>query len=128
MSGVQRLGLLLASIAVAAAVVSVAIVVTRPPSRTISIDELRAGVDFVLGGVRIQETGFQDNQNGPVVDGGYIASFRVTFPDSVFEDLDFQFDGYCPVGAASEGSTPHHGPTAVFKHWCGDAFVRVTVT
>src|SRR5207247_6525600 len=72
MSGVQRLGLLLASIAVAAAVVSVAIVVTRPPSRTISIDELRAGVAFVLGGVLIQDTGITENQNGHVADGGSI--------------------------------------------------------
>ncbi len=123
-----RLAVLIGSIAVIAAVLAVGVfVLTRPPSRAISIEELRAGIDFVLGAVRFQQTGFVDNQNGPVVDGGYVVSFRVGFAAGVSEDVSFAFDGYCAVGSVSEVSTDHRGPAAVFRHECGQGNIRVTV-
>lgn len=103
------------------------VVLTSPTSRELSIDELRKGTDFVLGLVRFTQTRFVDNQNGPVVDGGYVVSFLIEFPDASTEDFDFAFDGFCPFGSVNEQKTVHQGPATMFRHVCGTGFIRVVL-
>jgi len=122
-----RIAILVMSLAIVAVVVVVAVVLTRPPSTTLSIEQLRSGTNFMLGGVRFNQTGFVDHQNGPIVDGGYIVTFHITFADGTSENVEFPFDGYCPVGAVSQVSTTHRGPTVTFQHSCGENFIRATV-
>ena len=64
--------ILITALAVVALVVVVTVVVTAPPSRVLSVDELRLGTSFTLGGVGFTVTGFADYQTGPIVDGGYV--------------------------------------------------------
>ena len=121
--------ILIAALAVIG-VTGIAVILTSlplNPSRTFSIGELRSGTNFTLGGVRFNQTGFEDYQNGPIVDGGYVVSFHLTFADGTSEDLSFPFDGYCPAGSVSRVSTVHRSPMATFSHSCGDAFIHVTV-
>ncbi len=125
--------LLAAAVSIALVVVVVAIwsfpLQGLPPSAsaTFSISDLRSGTNFTLGGVRFVQTGFQDFQTGPIVDGGYFVSFRVAFPDGTSETVDFGFDGYCPAGSISQASTVHRSPAATFRHVCGEDFIRVSV-
>ncbi len=92
--------------------------------RTISVDELRAGISFNLGGVYFQQTGFEDTS---YEDGPLRATFRIAFPDSAVETLAFQFDGFCAVGTESRISSMHRAPTAVFTHSCGRNPIGVLV-
>ena len=96
-------------------------------SQVLTIPELRSWTNFTLGGVRFVQTGFADFQTGPIVDGGYVASFAITFFDGASEHVDFHFDGYCPSGSVDQTSTVHRGPAARFRYVCGDDFIRVTV-
>ena len=121
--------ILIAALAVIG-VTGIAVILTSlplNPSRTFSIGELRSGTNFTLGGVRFNQTGFEDYQNGPIVDGGYVVSFHLTFADGTSEDLSYPFDGYCAVGSVSRLSTVHRSPMATFSHACGDDFIRVTL-
>ena len=122
--------ILIAALAVIAVAGVVAVILTTLPpnsSRTFSIGELRSGTNFTLDDVRFNQTGFEDYQNGPIVDGGYVVSFHLTFADGTSEDLSYPFDGYCAVGSVSRLSTVHRSPMATFSHACGDDFIRVTL-
>jgi len=123
----DRLAVLVIILAIVAVAGVVGIVLTRPPSTVISLAELRAGTSFTLGGVRFVQTGFDDFQTGPLVDGGYRVRFHVTFPDGATETVEFSFDGYCAAWTVSEASTMHRDPMATFTNICGEDFVRVTV-
>ena len=121
--------ILIAALAVIG-VAGIAVILTSfplNPSRTFSIGELRSGTNFTLGDVRFNQTGFEDYQTGPIVDGGYVVSFHLTFADGTSEDLRFPFDGYCPIGSVSPVSTVHRSPMATFSHACGYDFIRVTL-
>ena len=121
--------ILIAALAVIG-VAGIAVILTSfplNPSRSFSIGELRSRTNFTLGGVRFNQTGFEDYQNGPIVDGGYVVSFHLTFADGTSEDLSYPFDGYCAVGSVSRLSTVHRSPMATFSHACGDDFIRVTL-
>lgn len=114
---------LLAAIAIAlAAMLVLALVAVPTSSRTLSIEELRAGVDFVLGGVRVQETYFRDLSQ---VDAGTDVAFLLHFPDATSENVSFVFQTFLcsDVTAAST----HHNPQVVFHAFCGESSVLVAV-
>jgi len=122
-----QIAILIVTLAVVALVFVVIVVLVVPPSAVLSVDELRSGTNFTLGGVRLNQTRFVDNQNGPIVDAGYVVTFHITFQDGTSEDVEFQFGSYCPAGSVTQLSTAHRGPTVTFHHMCGENFIRATV-
>lgn len=105
-----------------AALVALALVAVPAPSRTLTTEALRDGVDFDLAGVRIQETYFHDLSQQ---DGGTEVAFLLHFPDGASENVSFVFQtSLCQdVTAASI----HRGPQVVFRAFCGESSVLVAV-
>ena len=103
---------------------TIATLAFAPPSRTLSIQGLRRGTDFVLRGVRFDQIGFEDLSHS---DGPIRADYRILFPDGTSEDFSFRFDGFCAVGTLTEELTEHQRPVAVFRHVCGQDVIRVTL-
>ncbi len=92
------------------------------PSRTLSLQDLRTGVDFVLAGVRIQETYFKDLSQ---IDTGTTVAFLVHFADGTSENLSVVFQTFLcrDVTVASV----HRDPQVVFSARCGESSVLVAV-
>ncbi len=114
---------LIASAAVTlAALLALAIVQAPPPYRTLSLDELRAGVDFELAGVRVHESYFLDRS---MVDGGTRVAFLVTFEDGASQNVSFVYQTFLCQDVTI--ATAHTAPQMVFSTRCGESSVLVWV-
>ncbi len=114
---------LIASAAVTlAALLALALVQALLPSRTLTLDELRAGVDFGLAGVRVNETYFLDRS---LVDGGTRVAFLVHFADGASENVSFVYQIFVCQDVTT--ATAHTGPQMVFSTRCGESSVLVWV-
>ena len=92
------------------------------PSRTLSIQDLRAGADFDLAGVEIQETYFLDRS---MVDLGTTVAFLVHFADGTSENVSFVFQTFMCRDVTV--ATVHREPQVVFSARCGQSSVLVAV-
>lgn len=116
-----RYALLAAFAVVLAAMLILAAVAGPKASRTLTIQEMRAGVDFLLGGVRVQETSFDDQS---YVDLGTSIAFLLHFPDATVENVSFVFQRFACMDVTA--ASVHRGPQVVFHSSCGESSVLVT--
>lgn len=114
--------LLVVGTIVLAALLIVALVGVPPPSRRLTIEEMRTGVDFGLESVRIQETYFLDLSQ---VDGGTKVAFMLHFPDGTSENVSFVFRTFMCYDVTAMSA--HRDPQVVFRVGCGESSVLVTV-
>jgi len=118
----RNAGLALVAGIVATAVALVALALVALPSRTLTIDELREGVDFVLGGVRVQETYFHDLSQ---IDAGTTVAFLVHFPDGARENLSMVFQTFLCTDV--QVMSLHRGPGVLLSSACGSSSVLVAL-
>lgn len=108
--------------AVLAALLVLSVFAVPGPSRTLRLQDLRTGVDFVLAGVRIQETYFRDLSQ---IDAGTTVAFLVHFPDGTAENVSFTFQTFLCRDVTV--TSVHRDPQVVFSARCGESSVLVTV-
>lgn len=120
----RRVGAALAVFAAltAAALIALAIFQAPPPARILSLDDLRAGVDFTLAGVRVEESYFLDRS---MIDGGTTVAFLVHFGDGTTENVSFVYQTFACRDVTL--STAHLDPQVVFSARCGESSVLVWV-
>ncbi len=120
----HRVGAALISFAAVtlAALLALAILQAPPPTRTLTLDELRAGVDFELAGIRVNESYFLDRS---MVDGGTRVAFLVGFEDGASENVSFVYQTF--VCQDLTIATVHTAPQMVFSTRCGESSVLVWV-
>jgi hypothetical protein len=105
-----------------ALLVVVGFLATSPPSRTLTLDELKGHVAFELHGVQFQETYFKDLS---AIDGGTTVSFNVRFPDGASENLTLVFQTFLCYDASV--SSTHRNPQVVLHAECGQGSILVAV-
>ncbi len=120
----RRAAAALAAILAIPIAVLAALAFVRPPvpSRTLTLEELRAGVDLELAGVRIQESFFHDLSQ---VDGGTTVAFLVSFADGTSENVSFVYQTFLCRDVTA--TTAHLDPQVVFSARCGESSVLVQV-
>ncbi len=102
--------------------ITVALLRPSLPTRTLSLEELRTGVDFTLAGVRIQESYFLDRS---MVDAGTTVAFLVQFEDGASENVSFVYQTFLCRDVTA--MTAHGDPQVVFSARCGASSVLVQV-
>jgi len=97
---------------------------TLSTTRVLTVDELQAGMDFVLVGVRFRQIGYNVSD---FPDGGAIVTFEIEFPDGAHEVVRFGVRYFGLAGSVAEIRTMHSNPGALFRYvCCGDTvLVRV---
>ncbi len=104
------------------ALLALAVVQAPLPSRTLSLGELRAGVDFELAGVRVHESYFLDRSQ---VDGGTRVAFLVDFADGASENVSLVYQTFVCQDVTI--ATAHTAPQMLFLTRCGERSVLVWV-
>lgn len=122
---VERTGVVLVTVsAVALAGLLILAFVAGPPSsRVVSLEELRAGVEFSLGGVRVQETYFHDLS---MIDAGTEVAFLLHFPDATSENVSIVYRTFACVDVTA--ASVHRDPQVIFRGYCGQDSVLVSVS
>lgn len=120
----RRLGIVLVAVGALtlASLVALALLQTPLPSRTLSLDELRTGVDFVLSGVRVQEVYFLDRS---MMDAGTTVAFLVHFADGTSENVSLLYQTFLCRDVTV--ATAHTDPQVVLSARCGETSVLVFV-
>lgn len=122
MDRTARFALFAAGAVVLAALLIIALVSVVPPSRRLTIEEMRAGVDFELGSVRIQQTYFHDRSQ---MDAGTRVAFLVHFSDGESENVSFRYQTYICHDVTA--TTTHRDPQVAFHADCRESSVLVLV-
>ncbi len=117
------LGVLAVLAAVVAVLLALALVAGPAPTRILSLEDVRGGVDFVLGGVRIQETYFHDMS---MIDAGTEVAFLLHFPDATLENVSLVYRTFACIDVTA--ASVHHDPQVVFRAYCGQDSIFVSVS
>jgi hypothetical protein len=113
---------LTAILAILLAALALAFVVPSPPTRTLTVEQLRAGVEFDLAKVHVRETHFRDLSQ---VDAGISVTFALAYADGYSESVSFVFATF--LCSNVQVTSVHRNPGVIFRYICGQNSILVGI-